>query len=153
VANKIKSRLASLARCLDLDGSPGPFVLTDQVIPVVPVSSCLEKIAFGVRSLGAAAIVDTFSPVQVAGVYRISVCLSSNTAVAGTRVSYVAIVVGPTAAILMELATWRHGVAVGNETQFLSWELNLPDQWRLLLESEGTGVGNVSVADGVVQPL
>jgi len=153
VANKIKNRFAALVRCLDLEGSPGPFQLTDAVIPVVPVSSCLERIAFGSRLAASAGITSVSGVTQVAGVYRITVTLSALTAAASARASYVIITVGPTNAQLIELCTWLHGSVVGNENEQISFELNLPDQWRLYLEANATGVGNTEVLNGVIQPL
>jgi len=153
VANKIQSRFQALARCLNLEGSPGPFVLTDQVIPVVPVSGCLDRLAFGLVTSGSNSVGTAFSEVQVAGVYRISVVWSEITAAAGARSSYVRIVVGPSASVFLALLDWLHGSAVGRDSLVLEWELNLPEGWRLYLEATASGVGNLEVVNAVVQAL
>jgi len=149
VANKIQNRFAALTRCLDLEGSPGPFTLTDEVVPIVPVSSCLEQLVLFSGASGAAAIDVVNTPTFEAGVYRITVSYSGLAVLAAARNSDVRIQVGAGVQLLVTILANE----VRTETLFFSWEINLPEQWLLTLRADGTGAGNTTTMRATIQPL
>jgi hypothetical protein len=146
----IKNRFPALVRCLDLDGSPGPFTLLDGVVPVVPLSSCLERLAFGLNVQAAAGVSVLASEAQVAGVYRVSWQWSNINAAAAGQTSRVDVFVGGvlTTAIAVILSS-----AIGSQVLAGNAEINVPENTVFRLTADATGAGNVTSVHAVIQPL
>jgi hypothetical protein len=150
VIASIKNRFPALVRCLDLIGSPGPFKLLDGVVPVVPISSCLERLAFAINVQAAAGVAVVLSESQVAGVYRVSWQWSNINAAAGGQTSRVDVFVGGvlTTAIAVVLSS-----AIGSQVLSGNAEVNVPENSIFRLTADATGAGNVTCVHAVIQPL
>lgn len=148
--NKISRKYAGLARCLALEGTPGPFTLTDDVVPVIPLSSCLDQVAFAITADAAAAIVSVDTAVLETGVYRVTWAFSYYPAVSTANVSALQLR-HPNGQIIFSAVLLRHDAASAMLAGSL--EINVAEGLFFRVTAGALGAGNVGTFSAVIQPL